>query len=239
MVNIMRMLDIDMDFFQTGIHCWEKDNNGFLVDEQISVWPDEEIICFLEKRCGLSKANKVKGRIVKHHVEAYSFWNDLVNSDGGIVPFEVTHIDAHSDLAYSMSIPFDKFIKSLNSQEMQEPLRTDTIFKERESLIDSGNYLLAAIIRGWVSKVKYVFHPDLDYLDVFEHIVENIEPHRLFRFSFCEHIKNKNVYLELISPSSFCFERKYDYMTVALSPPYVKEDMKGKLDIIKQYIDII
>lgn len=83
-------------------------------------WSDEEIICFLEKRCGLSKTNKVKGRIVKHHVEAYSFWNDLVNSDGEIVPFEVTHIDAHSDLAYSMSIPFDKFMKSLNSQEMQD-----------------------------------------------------------------------------------------------------------------------
>lgn len=77
---------------------------------------------------------------MKHHVEAYSFWNDLVNSDGEIVPFEVTHIDAHSDLAYSMSIPFDKLMKSLNSQEMQEPLRTDTIFKERESLLDSGNY---------------------------------------------------------------------------------------------------
>lgn len=44
---------------------------------------------------------------------------------------------------------------------------------------------------------------------------------------------------DVISPSSFCFERKYDYMTVALSPQYVKEDMKGKLDIIKQYIDII
>ena len=84
----MRMLDIDMDFFQTGIHCWEKDNNCFLADEQISVWPDEEIICFLEKRCGLSKINKVKGRIVKHHVEAYSFWNDLVNLDREIIPFE-------------------------------------------------------------------------------------------------------------------------------------------------------
>lgn len=235
----MRMLDIDMDFFQTGIHCWGKDDDCFLTDEEISVWSDEEIVCFLEKRCGLNRTNKIKGRIVKHHVEAYSFWNELVASEKGIVPFEVTHIDAHSDLAYSLSIPFDKFIKSLNNQEMQEQLCTGTIFEERESLIDSGNYLLAAIIVGWVNNVKYVFHPDLDYLDVFSHIVENIKPHKLFRFNFCDYIKKKNVYLELVSPTSFYFQTKYDYVTIALSPPYVKKEMEGKLDIIKQYIDII
>lgn len=235
----MRMLDIDMDFFQTGIHCWEKDSDCFLADEEISLWTDEEIICFLEKSCGLNRTDKIKGRIVKHHVEAYSFWNELVDADKGIAPFEVTHIDAHSDLAYSSSIPFYKFIKSLNDQEMQGQLNTGTIFEERENLIDSGNYLLAAIIMGWVNNVKYVFYPDLDYLDVFDYIVENIEPHKLFRFNFCDYIKKKNVYLELVSPTSFYYEGKYDYVTIALSPPYVRKEMERKLDIIKEYIDII
>lgn len=49
----------------------------------------------------------------------------------------------------------------------------------------------------------------------------------------------KNINLELVSMDSFYFERKYDYVTIALSPPYVKKEMEGKLDIIKQYIDII
>jgi hypothetical protein len=235
----MRMLDIDMDFFQTGIHCWEKDTDTFLADEKISVWEDKEIIYFLEKRCGLDKNNKIKGRLVKHHVEAYSFWGKLVNSNKDMVPFEVTHIDAHSDLAYSSNIPFYRFIKSLNDQETQKKLNEGTIFFERESLINSGNYLLASIIIGWVNNVKYVFHPDLDFLDVFEYIVENVEPNKLFRFNFCDYIKKKDVYLELVSSTSFYCDKRFDYATIALSPPYVNKEMEDKLDIIKEYIDII
>lgn len=86
---------------------------------------------------------------------------------------------------------------------------------------------------------KYVFHPDLDYLDVFDYIVENIKPNKLFRFNFCHYIKKKDVYLEIISTYSFCNNEKYDYVTIALSPPYVKKEMNGKLDIIKEYIEII
>jgi len=233
------MLDIDMDFFQSGIHCWENDKDSFLVDDMISVWSDEDIIYFLENGCGLNKNDRIKGRIVKHHVEAYSFWSELVDKDREITPFEVTHIDAHSDLGYSMSIPFDKFIKSLNKQEAQEQLNKGTMFIGREELINSGNYLLAAIIMGWIDKVKYVFHPDLDYLDVFGHIVENIEPNKLFKFNFCDYIKKKDIYLELVSPTSFCNDEKYDYAIIALSPPYVKEEMKEKIDILKEYIDIM
>lgn len=68
-----------------------------------------------------------------------------------MIPFEVTHIDAHSDLAYSPNITFYKFINSLDSQELQEELSKGIIFKGKEHLIDSGNYLLAAVIAGWVN----------------------------------------------------------------------------------------
>lgn len=235
----MRMLDIDMDFFQTGIHCFKNDSDNFLADENIEVWENKKIIDFLENSCGLNKNNKIKGRIVKHHAEAYSFWKGIINDCKYIVPFEVTHIDAHSDLAYSSSVPFHKFIKSLDSKESQEELSNGTIFESKEDLIDSGNYLLAAVINGWVERVKYVYHPDLDYIDVFEHIVENIKPGKLFRFNFCEYIKQKNIYLETISPTEFSNNERYDYATIALSPPYVKKEMESRLYVIKEYIEII
>lgn len=236
----MKMLDIDLDFFQTGIHCFGKDCDNFLTDENITVWKEKDIIDFLEQRCGLSKRNKIKGRILKHHVEAYSYWNELINKGEIMVPFEVTHIDAHSDLAYSSSVPFYKFIKDLDNEELQAQLKDGMIFKGREQLINSGNYLLAAIIVGWVDKVKYVFHPALDYLDVFDYIVENIEPNKLFRFNFCNYIKKKDVYLEMISSQSFVKEHdvKYDYATIALSPAFVKKEMNEKLDVIREYIEI-
>lgn len=239
MVINMRMLDIDMDFFQTEIHNFDSDKDTFLNDDRIKVWPDEKIVKFLEEQCGLDKNNKIKGRIVKHHVEAFSFWQELVNIQKDITPFSVTHIDAHSDLAFSASTSYYKFLKSLDKDENQIKLRNGEIFDGQEHLIDSGNYLLDAIIMGWIKKVNYVFHPDLDYLDVFDYIVECVKSNKLFRFNFCDYIKNKNILLELIHPTNYRSKVKYDYIAVALSPSFVKKEMVEKLEILKDYIEFI
>lgn len=235
----MRMLDIDMDFFQTGIHCWECDNDTFLKDDrEIDVWEADKIVLFLEEQCGLDRREKIKGRIVKHHVEAYLFWGELINNNKVIVPFEVTHIDAHSDLAFSPNVEYYRFLKNLD-RELSEELKLGTVFEERSELIDSGNYLLAAVINGWINKVNYVYHQDLDYLDVTEYIVENVIPRKKFRFNFCNQIKEKDIYLEVINPSDFQNREMFDYATIALSPPYVKKEMEKRLEIMKEYIEII
>ena len=102
--GFMRVLDIDMDFFKKDI-CYDKiDSDEFLQDDNIPIWESEKIQCFLEERCGLGNNHKIKGRIIKHHIEAYSFGEELIKEGKIITPIEVTHIDAHIEYLCMKSI---------------------------------------------------------------------------------------------------------------------------------------
>ena len=72
---IMRILDIDLDFFLNTIHYW---GNG---DERLSEggfvpWSEQKVIHFLEVHCGIA-GKKIRGRIVTKHNEALYFWEEL------------------------------------------------------------------------------------------------------------------------------------------------------------------
>ena len=82
--GLMRVLDIDMDFFQTDIIYDKMDSDGFLKGDNISIWEAGKIQYFLEERCGLDSNHKIKSKI--------------------ITLIEVPHIDAHSDLAHSPNV---------------------------------------------------------------------------------------------------------------------------------------
>ena len=70
-IDILKILDIDMDYFLKEIPIMISENSTDRVSDEIyQVWDREEIICFLEKRLGLSKDKKIKGRVVTHHNEA-------------------------------------------------------------------------------------------------------------------------------------------------------------------------
>lgn len=219
----MRVLDIDMDFFQTGIHYSGIDSDLFLKDDKIQVWKHSEISDFLENQCNLNKSKKIKGKIVKHHVEAYDYWQELINSQKINYPFEVTHIDAHSDLAFSPKLSYYKFLKDLDNEAMKQKLIAGEIFNNNKELIDSGNYLLAAVINSWVKRIKYVYHPSLDFIDATIDVIENITPRKLFRFTVCEYIKSQNIYMETISLSDYRNSESFDYATIALSPPFCEK----------------
>lgn len=234
----MRILDIDLDFFQSGIHCFDTDKDTFLEDDSITIWDRDKFIDFIENACGLSKEYKLPGRLIKHHVEAYSFWRELVEAHKIEVPFEVTHIDAHSDLAFSPDVPYYKFLKSLD-KESKEMFEKGMIFEQDNPYLDSGNYLLDAVISGWVNSIAYIYHPKLDYLDVADYIVENTVPQN-FKFIFCKGIEEKNVILEMKSISDFKINREeYDFVTVSLSPPYVKKEIEEYFEMLETYLNLI
>ena len=73
----MRILDIDMDFFQSEIHNNDTDSNSHLENENFKVWNEKIFIDFIENKCGLSKESKIKGRVFDHHVDTYWFAKEL------------------------------------------------------------------------------------------------------------------------------------------------------------------
>ena len=94
----MRILDIDMDFFLENIENWNPFNNDRVEDDQNKPWNEKDVRHFLEFNCGLNSQNLIYSRIVKEHREAYFFWRELIQESMLKTPFEIVHIDAHSDL---------------------------------------------------------------------------------------------------------------------------------------------
>lgn len=96
----MKVLDLDMDYFMTEIahtpfSCEERLDEGYYGS---TVWTEGEVRQFLEQNLGLSKTNKIPGRIVKGHNAALFFWEELINIKRLSDPFDVVHVDSHADL---------------------------------------------------------------------------------------------------------------------------------------------
>lgn len=234
----MTILDIDMDFFQNGIHTNDIDSDKYLNDSDISVWNKADFIAFLEKQCHLSQSSKIKGRIIKHHIEAFDYWNQLVQKGELCRPFKVIHIDAHSDLGFSINEEFYRFLKSIKTMQKKPDINTSIFDGDKKRYINSGNYLLCAVIDNMVSEIDYIYHDKLDYLDVTNYIVECIEPNKSFRFIFSESILQSDIHLNLINKRQFNITEPIDYVTIAISPSFVKKEILGLLDVIKNYIEL-
>lgn len=95
----MKVLDLDMDFFLTDA-CPLAPLGERPPESCARPYGDEQVIAFLEEQCGLSRAHPVPGRIFDTHDKALDFW--LAQMEAGKLqpPFDVVHVDTHSDLAF-------------------------------------------------------------------------------------------------------------------------------------------
>ena len=157
----MKILDLDMDYFMVDIASTPLSDKNRL-DEDIyggSVWTEERIIKFLEENLGLSKNNRIPGRIVVGHNESLFFWEELINKGILSDPFEVIHVDSHADLGlgcFSSSFLLSDFL-SLKT-ETRRKIR-DFEFDGKIEEINIGDYLLWAIAYSMISKITYCANP--------------------------------------------------------------------------------
>lgn len=235
----MRILDIDMDFFQSEIHNNDTDSNSHLENENFKVWNKKIFIDFIENKCGLSKESKIKGRVFDHHVDTYWFVKELIDTHLLTVPFDLTHIDAHSDMGFSASVPYYKFLDTF-SKENKDAFENGTLFEnvENQRYIDFGNYINAMALNRWLSKIEYVYHDKLDYLDFPEYIIEPDQTQKgfAFRYNFISKAIIPNLTIYAMDKENYCFTQPYDYICVAISPSFTVKEIEPLVEIIKQYI---
>ena len=62
----MRVLDLDMDFFLTGVCELAKKGERPSLREA-RPWAEAEVRAFLEKNCGLSRQRPIPGRVFETH----------------------------------------------------------------------------------------------------------------------------------------------------------------------------
>lgn len=151
----MKVLDLDMDFFLTG-PCPLAPLGSRPDEHSAQPYPDEEVIRFLEQQCGLSRERPVPGAIFDTHDKALDFWAARIAEGSLSTPFEVVHVDTHSDLAFGP--PGLQYV--LNVVLTRAPAMRAQIDAYRSAVeLDEANYLLFALAFRWISRLTYVANP--------------------------------------------------------------------------------
>lgn len=151
----MRVLDIDLDYFQSGIVIGNQSDERPSAEDH-PPWTPEEVTAFLETRCGLATAQRLKGHQVETHDQVFDLWREQIGTGELEWPFDVVHVDAHADLSMGNAGWYYVCTELLHLEpnDRWEPRRTPP------SGLSEANYLLFAIACRWLRTLTYVFHPD-------------------------------------------------------------------------------
>ena len=238
-VLVLKVLDLDMDYFMTEIA-----NTPFSFTERLdeeyygnSVWPADRVRQFLEKNLGLSKDRKIPGRVVCGHNESLFFWEELIESGRLSDPFEVIHVDSHADLGLgSASGSF------LQSRFLTLPIATrrrirDYEFNDRIEEINIGDYLLWAIAYRMISAVTYCANPNGEKNDYLWDTLKDFREELIWDKPVKNHIQLKcNMKMEMPDyDSSDVYKKKY--LAGAIKDPEVELLIIPTIEDVKFYGD--
>ena len=231
----MRVLDLDMDFFLSG-PC-PLAALGERPDESCAeVWSDEEVEHFLEDQCGLRCEHPVPGAIFDTHDKALDFWQARLQEGSLTTPFEVVHVDTHSDLAFGP--PGTNYV--LNVVLSRAPEMRNAIGAYREAVeLDEANYLLFALAFHWIERLSYVRNPK-SHQDIPRQLLDG--DGNIFLRSFISRMMEGKNGREPVIPFDVyddyrMFRRHgYDFVTMAQSPRYAPESADRIMEIVRRYI---
>lgn len=257
-----KVLDIDMDYFLDDIPTSISTSCTERVDENYyKPWNRESVIKFLENNLGLSKDNKIKGKIVTHHHEALYYWRNLIKESKLKFPFEVIHVDSHADLGIghpSWTFIFEKLL-GIDVYKRSNIENYKNEFEEYE-LPDIGDYLLFAIAFRWISKLTYIYNPIENGDDYYLYIMKNFNdksgkiqlPYNN-RYSATECNNGARALREYLSTSilepevefnriknidNVKYDGDFDFITFCISPNYTPKSADFIIDIIREYIEL-
>ena len=249
----MKVLDLDMDYFlDYPVDNIRYDSEQRVDDVRVinSVWSEERVRLFLENNLGLSKNNKIMGRIVKGHNEALFFWKELIERELLDYPFSVVHVDSHADLGIrdeSLIFILDDLI-CWNVENRIRSCGSDCEKDGRFYNIEIGNYLLYALAYRWIEKLVYCGNPNNESGDVPPQILLKGLP----SYDFDRIIKSKIKLQPLNEDSLFdepeipfkvipkveqvSFSGDFDFVLLAQSPNYTPKNADYIMDVFKEFI---
>ena len=234
----MRVLDLDMDFFLSD-PCPLAPLGERPEESCARVWSDEEVIRFLEEQCGLSTQKPVPGAIFDTHDKALDFWQARL-ADGSLsAPFEVVHVDTHSDLAFGP--PGTNYV--LNVVLSRRPCDRAAVDVYRRAVeLDEANYLLFALAFRWIDRLTYVRNPK-SHQDIPRQLLGGEGSIHLRSF-ISQMMETKNGAEPVIPFDVYDDYRQfrqhgYDFVTMAQSPRYAPASADRIMEIVRRYMILI
>lgn len=232
----MRVLDIDLDFFLADCCPLAKKGERPAL-AGCEPWDVERVRAFLEEQCGLSQLSPVPGRVFETHDQALVYWRELAEAGRLVGPFDVTHVDEHSDLG--IGYPGPGYVL-YNVIAMSPARRLDLNYFYAQRKLDEANYLLFALAMRCVASLDDVRNPksrpDIpqDILLPDGSIQLRSLPSRLFeKQNGAEPVIPFHVYNDY---RAFHADKPYDFVTLAMSPRYAPREADTLADVISRYI---
>lgn len=238
----MRVLDLDLDFFLADC-CPLAPLGGRPELLGHEPWAEEEVRAFLEERCHLSRTRKAPGRLYETHDGSLCFWDEQIKAGALAPPFEVHHIDAHSDLGIGKPGP-DFVLQSVLSQH---PSRRADLARYYDSVqLDEANYLLFALGFRWVSALVNVRNPR-SRPDIPAKIALQDEQGSyralLLRSPVSALFEGVNGKEPVVPFAVYADWREYaapgpfDFVTAARSPRYAPAAADALFEVIREYVE--
>ena len=234
----MRVLDIDLDFFLADV-CPLAAPGERPVLRGHEPWAEEEVVRFLEERCGLSADEPAPGAIVETHDGALRFWAERLREGSLEAPFDVTHVDAHSDLGIGRPGP-GFVLNSVLARSPQARADLDAYFAQKQ--LDEANYLLFALAFRWIGALDNVRNPR-SRPDIPREILAPGRNDAIRLGSFASRLLEARNGPEPEVPfhvyddhTAFRAEGRYDLLTVAISPRYAPKEADRLLPVFERYM---
>lgn len=231
----MRVLDLDMDFFLTDA-CPLARPGERPPERCAQPYADEEVIRFLEEQCALSRAHPVPGAIFDTHDKALDFWAARLADGTLTAPFEVVHVDTHSDLAFGP--PGADFV--LKAVLTRRPAARPAIGAYRAGVkLDEANYLLFALAFRWISRLTYVRNPK-SRQDVPARLLD-ADGNLLLRSDVSALMETVNgrepaIPFEVVDDYRTFHQTGYDFVTMAQSPRYAPAGADRIMELVRPYL---
>lgn len=243
----MRILDLDLDCFIEEIAHFRSDSSDRLDDSEYPPWNEHKLRHFLEEQCGMSMQRRVPGRVFVEHVEAFHFWRGLLEGGALSVPFELTHVDAHSDMGI-----YEKGSHHIVHELLFVQPERRLISGQNPMYLSSGSYIAFALAMRWISKLTFVY-PELyeEQDDYYGFWFKDFDPDSGFiemkgyrekqfpGYSYMDHepeVREPAIPFIPIRVTDFHHDGVFDFATICQSPGFTPSSADFLIDIFRQYI---
>ena len=234
----VRVLDIDLDFFLADTcPLAPKGERPELAGHE--PWPEQAVRDFLREHLRLTPERPVPGRVFETHDGALFFWQELIGSGRLTPPFEVTHIDAHSDLGIGKPGPGIVLGGALCQRMVN---RCDARLYAERGQLDEANYLLYALAFRWVRRLENVRNPkskpDMPPQIVARRDVSGaatalrLVPPLPELFEGMNGAEPEIAYQEYGYGEEFFADGPYDFASLAISPRYAPREADALAEVI-------
>ena len=179
---------------------------------------------------------RASGAIFDTHDKALDFWQARMEDGSLGAPFEVVHVNTHSDLAFGP--PGTGYALNVVLSRLPEQ-RADIATYRRAVELDEANYLLFALAFRWISRLAYVRNPK-SHQDIPGQLLDadgNIH----LRSFISQMMEGKNgrepvVPFDVYDDYTQFRQHGYDFVTMAQSPRYAPKSADGIMEILRRYI---